>query len=149
MSNSTDAHILAAETLYKIHVNTPYSERVDCVAFFVTNGELYRSWDFARAVWRAASDQSDPDRVWVISKTIGLIIATIVEWIFWLVFLGTEKPKLTRRRIKHTCMNRTFRIDKAKSRLGDVPKVSMKEDIEKGVECFQEAEAREERKKQV
>lgn len=112
MSNSADAHILAAETLYKIHANTPYSERVDGVAFFVTNGEPYRSWDFARAVWRAAGDQSDPDRVWVIPKTIGLIMATIVEWIFWLVFLGTEEPKLTRR-------------------------------------WFQEAEAQEERKKQV
>ena len=149
VGNSADAHILAAETLYKMRADTPYSERVDGEAFFVTNDEPYRFWDFARAVWRAAGDQSDPERVWVIPNTIGLIMATIVEWIFWLVFLGTKEPKLTRRRIKHTCMNRTFRIDKAKSRLGYVPKVSMKEGITKGVKWFQEAEAHGEGKKQI
>ena len=149
VGNSADAHILAAETLYKMYADTPYGERVDGEAFFVTNDEPYRFWDFARAVWRAAGDQSDPKRVWAIPKFLGLIMATIVEWIFWLVFLGTKEPKLTRRRIKHTCMNRTFRIDKSKSRLGYVPKVSMKEGIEKGVKWFQEAEAQNKRKKQI
>lgn len=100
-------------------------------------------------MWRAAGDQSDPGRVWVIPKTIGLIMATIVEWIFWLVLLGTKGPKLTRRKVRHTCMNRTFRIDKARSRLGYVPKVSMKEGIEKGVKWFQEAEAQKREEKQV
>lgn len=149
VGNSADAHILAAEALYKMHADTPYRERVDGEAFFVTNDEPYPFWDFARAVWRAAGDQSDPGRVWVIPRTIGLIMATIVEWIFWLVFWGTKEPKLTRRKVKHTCMNRTFCIDKARSRLGYVPKVSMKEGIEKGVKWFQEAEVQEERKKQV
>ena len=148
VGNSADAHILAAETLYEMHADTPYSDRVDGEAFFVTNEEPYRFWDFARAVWRAAGDQSDPERVWVIPKAVGLIMATFFEWIFWLVFLGNQEPKLTRRRIKHTCMNRTFRIDKAKIRLGYIPRVSMKEGIEKGVKWFQEAEAQDEREKQ-
>ena len=141
VGNSADAHILAAETLYRMHADTPYSERVDGEAFFVTNDEPYRFWDFARAVWVAAGDRSDPKRVWVIPKNLGLIMATFVEWIFWLVFRGTKEPKLTRRKIKHTCMNRTFRIDKAKSRLRYFPEVSMKEGIEKGVKWFQETGA--------
>lgn len=137
VGNCADAHILAAEMLHKMRADTPYSKRVDGEAFFLTNDEPFRFWDFARAVWVAAGDRSDPKRVWVIPKSLGLIIATIVEWIFRLVFWGTKEPKLTRRRIKHTCMNRTFRIDKAKSRLHYVPKVSMKEGIEKGVKWFQ------------
>ena len=149
VGNSADAHILAAEKLYKMHEETPHSERVDGEAFFVTNDEHYRFWDFARAVWHAAGDRSDPKRVWVIPKNIGLIMATFVEWIFWLVFWGSKEPKLTRRRIKHTCMNRTFRIDKAKSRLGYVPEVSMEEGIERGVKRFLEVEAQDQSKKQI
>lgn len=149
VGNSADAHILAAETLYKMHEETPHSERVDGEAFFVTNDEHYRFWDFARAVWHAAGDRSDPKRVWVIPKDVGLIMATFVEWIFWLVFWGSKEPQFTRRKIKHTCMNRTFRIDKAKSRLGYVPEVSMEEGIERGVKWFLEVEAQDQSKKQL
>ena len=149
VGNSADAHILAVEKLYKMHEETPQSERVDGEAFFVTNDEHYRFWDFARAVWHAAGDRSDPKRAWVIPKNIGLIMATFVEWIFWLVFWGSKEPKLTRRRIKHTCMNRTFRIDKAKSRLGYLPEVSMEEGIERGVKRFLEVEAQDQTKKQL
>ncbi|CAF9935554.1 MAG: erg26, C-3 sterol dehydrogenase [Alectoria fallacina] len=149
VGNSADAHILAAETLYKMHADTPYSERVDGEAFFVTNDEPYRFWDFARAVWVAAGDRSDPKRVWVVPKTLGLSMATVAEWIFWLVFWGTKEPKLTRRKIKRTCMNRTFRIDKAKSRLGYHPEVSVKQGIEKGAKWFQEAGAQDKGKKTI
>ena len=106
VGNSAGAHILAAEALYKMHEETPHSERVDDEAFFV-------------------------------------------EWIFWLVFWGSKEPKLTRRKIKHTCMYRTFRIDKAKSRLGYVPEVSMEEGIERGVKRFLEAEAQDQSRKQL
>ena len=147
VDNAADAHILAVETLDKMHEETPHRERVDDEAFFVTNDEHYRFWDFARAVWHAAGDRSDPERVWVIPKNIGLMMATFVEWVFWLVFWGSREPKSTRRKIKHTCMNRTFRIDKAKSRLGYVPEVSMKEGIERGVKLFLEVEAQDLTKK--
>ena len=147
VGNCADAHLLAAEKLYQMHADTPESERVDGEAFFVTNNEPYRFWDFARAVWTAAGDQSDHKRVWVIPKRLGLIMATVAKWVFWLVSWGTVEPSLTRRKVKHTCMNRTFRIDKAKSRLGYRPEVSMKEGIQRGVRWFQEAGAQDKRKK--
>ena len=137
VGNCADAHVLAAEALYKMQANTPADKRIDGEAFFVTNDEPCRFWDFARAVWFAAGDRSDPKRAWVIPKSLGLIMATLVECIFWLVFWGRKEPKLTRRRIKHTCMNRTFCIDKVKSRLLYQPIVSMQEGIEVGVKWFQ------------
>jgi sterol-4alpha-carboxylate 3-dehydrogenase (decarboxylating) len=138
VGNSADAHILASKALYRMNARTSDDKRVDGQAFFVTNDEPYRFWDFARAVWAAAGDRSDVKNVWVIPKNVGLIMATLAEWIFWLFFWGTKEPKLTRRRIKHTCMNRTFFIDKAKSRLGYRPRVSVAEGIERGVKWFQE-----------
>ena len=141
VGNVAYAHILAAEALYKMQRHTPDDKRVDGEAFFVTNDEPYHFWGFARAVWTAAGDQSDPKNVWVIPKNVGLIMATLAEWIFWLIFWGTKEPKLTRRKVKHTCMNRTFCIDKAKSRLGYRVQVSMEEGIEKSVAWFQERRA--------
>ncbi|MCJ1242459.1 erg26, C-3 sterol dehydrogenase [Varicellaria rhodocarpa] len=136
VGNSADAHILAAKSLYKMNAYTPEQERVDGQAFFITNDEPYRFWDFARAVWATAGDRTGASNVWIIPKSVGLIMATLAEWMFWLIFWGTKEPQLTRRRIKHMCMNRTFRIDKAKSRLGYRPQVTMEEGIERGVQWF-------------
>lgn len=138
VGNVAYAHILAAKALYQMQKHTPDNKRVDGEAFFVTNDEPYHFWGFARAVWTAAGDQSDPKNVWIIPKSIGLIMATLAEWMFWLMFWGTKEPKLTRRKVKYTCMNRTFCINKAKSRLGYRPRMSMEEGIKKSVAWFQE-----------
>lgn len=141
VGNVAYAHILAAVGLYKMQEHTPDNERIDGEAFFVTNDEPYHFWSFARAVWTAAGDQSDAKNVWIIPKNVGLIMATLAEWIFWLIFWGTKEPTLTRRKVKHTCMNRTFCINKVKNRLGYRPQVSMKDGIERSVAWFQEKRA--------
>lgn len=89
MGNAAHAHILATEKLLQIHSLPPSKqERVDGEAFFVTNDEPFHFWDFARAVWAVAGDKTDVKDVWVLPKSLCLIMATLVEWVFWIIFLG-------------------------------------------------------------
>ncbi|MCJ1257349.1 erg26, C-3 sterol dehydrogenase [Lignoscripta atroalba] len=140
VGNVAHAHILAAQYLLKAHdmsIPPPEDQRIDGEAFFVTNDQPFRFWDFTRAIWRAAGDRTRPEDAWVIPKPVGLVIATLVEWIFWLLFWGRKEPSLTRKKIKFSCMNRTYSIDKIKARLGYKPLVDMDEGIRRGVEWYE------------
>ncbi|OTA37903.1 hypothetical protein BTJ68_02456 [Hortaea werneckii EXF-2000] len=107
------------------------TEKVDGEAFFITNDSPVYFFDFARMCWAAAGDRTRPEQVWQLSKDVGLLIATLMEWIFWLFRLG--QPNLTRQQVKYTCMTRFYSIDKAKRRLGYRPVVGLQEGIKKGV----------------
>ncbi|KAK5174446.1 erg26, C-3 sterol dehydrogenase [Saxophila tyrrhenica] len=106
-------------------------EKVDGEAFFITNDSPVYFFDFARSVWAAAGDKTELKQVWTLSKDVGLLIATLMELVFWLFRMG--KPNLTRQQVQYTCMTRYFNIDKAKRRLGYMPVVSMQEGVDKGV----------------
>nr|POF26151.1 sterol-4-alpha-carboxylate 3-dehydrogenase, decarboxylating [Quercus suber] len=106
-------------------------EKVDGEAFFITNDSPVYFFDFARMCWAAAGDRTQPSQAWVFSKELGLLIATLMEWIFWLFRLG--KPNLTRQQVKYTCMTRYYNIDKAKTRLGYRPVVGLDEGVRRGV----------------
>ncbi|KAI7300272.1 NAD(P)-binding protein [Hortaea werneckii] len=107
------------------------TEKVDGEAFFITNDSPVYFFDFARMCWAAAGDTTRPEQVWQLSKDVGLLIATLMEWIFWLFRLG--QPNLTRQQVKYTCMTRFYSIDKAKRRLGYRPVVGLQEGIKRGV----------------
>lgn len=86
VGNVAYAHILATIALLStLALSTPPLdyERVDGEAFFITNDSPLYFWDFARLVWATAGDTTQPSQVWVINKEIGLVIASLVEWIFW------------------------------------------------------------------
>ncbi|KAF2723116.1 NAD(P)-binding protein [Polychaeton citri CBS 116435] len=106
-------------------------ERVDGEAFLITNDSPVYFFDFARRCWSEAGDQTDPEKCWVLSKDLGLFLATVMEWIFWALKYG--QPNLTRQQVRYTCMTRYFNISKAKVRLGYKPIVSMDSGIKKGV----------------
>ena len=106
-------------------------EKVDGEAFFITNDSPVYFFDFARMVWAAAGDKTQPSQVWSLSKDLGLLIATIMEVVFWVMRWG--KPNLTRQQVQYTCMTRYFNIDKAKMRLAYLPVVEMNEGIRRGV----------------
>lgn len=144
VGNAAYAHILAAEKLLLTpsHSLTNH-ERVDGEAFLVTNDEPFHFWDFARTVWAVAGDKTNPKDVWVIPKTASLILATVMEWIFWVLFFGTRQPSFTRQKVKFTCMTRTYSIDKVKNRLGYKPLWSMEEGIKRGVTWFEEKRLKE------
>lgn len=143
VSNVAHAHILAMQKLMDIdELSVPPSaeERVDGEAFFITNGQPYLFWDFARAIWAAAGDKTDPKSVWVIPKNVALLLATVVEWIFWILFWGRKEPSLTRRKINFSTMNRTYCIDKARKRLGYKPLVNMEDSIIRSVQWYQSSQ---------
>ena len=107
------------------------TERVDGEAFLITNDTPVYFYDFARMCWAAAGDKTVPSQVWVLSKEFGLLIATIMEWVFWLFKLG--KPNLTRQQVQYSCMTRYYNIDKAKRRLGYRSVVGLDEGLRRGV----------------
>ena len=141
VANIVHAHVLAAEALLMTAArrSPPLDhEKVDGEAFHITNDQPVYFWDFARWVWTSAGDQIEPKDVWKIPKSSGLVIATIIEWIFWILFFGRRKPNLTRQQVNYSSMTRTYNIEKAKKRLGYKPIVNLQEGIERTVRWFEE-----------
>ncbi|KAI9778059.1 MAG: erg26, C-3 sterol dehydrogenase, partial [Peltula sp. TS41687] len=113
----------------------PNAPKVDGEAFFITNNDPYRNWDFIWKVWAAAGYEATPDKMWVVSNDLALTIASVVDWVVWLTSCGRRRPKrLVRHMLEYGCVTKTFSIDKAKERLRYVPRVSIDEGIRKGVE---------------
>ncbi|MCJ1426118.1 erg26, C-3 sterol dehydrogenase [Sticta canariensis] len=140
VGNVAHAHILAAIALLStLALSTPPLdyERVDGEAFFITNDSPLYFWDFARLVWATAGDTTQPSQVWVINKEIGLVIASLVEWIFWLM---RRKPNLTRKLVNYSSMTRYYNIDKAKRLLGYRPLVSVEDAIVRTVKWFSDSQ---------
>ena len=138
VGNVVHAHILAVIALLNTHALSPTipldHERVDGEAFFITNGSPTPFWDFARAIWALGGDKREPQTgVWVIPKGPGLVIASIIEWIFWIVFLGKRTPNLTRRVVNYSAMTRYYSIDKARKRLGYEPVVGLEQGLKRSV----------------
>jgi len=125
VTNVADAHLLAADKLLDA-VGLP---RVGGEVFIITNGQPWPFWDFNRAVWKEMGHVSKRKPI-VLSRPTGLILAYIAEWIAWF----TGKPALfTRFRVKFTCANRWFNIDKARNVLGYKPSVDYEEGIKRMV----------------
>ena len=141
VGNAASAHILASEALLKEAANSPSKTAaaapgVAGEAFFITNDNPMPFWDFVRAIGSAAGHPVKPQDVWVISESVGLSIAWIAEWIIWISSLGKSRSTMTRSGIRYSCLTRTYRIDKAKTRLGYRPEVSMEDGIKRGVDWW-------------
>lgn len=132
--NSADAHLLAAARL--LANPAAGSGSVGGEAFFVTNGEPVRFWDFSRAAWRAAGDTTPPEKVRVLSVNVALWFAWVAEWVGW--FQG-RPPAVTRVGVRVSQMTRWYDISKARERLGYEPKVPWEEGLRRGVEVSQMA----------
>ena len=148
VGNAAYAHVLAAVALMDTHALTMQPldhERVDGEAFFITDAQPLFFWDFARMVWKAAGDPTEPSQVWVIGKEFGLLLATVVEWAFWLA--GGWTPNLNRQKVNCSCMTRYFNIEKAKRMLGYRPQFGTDEAVRRTVSWFREKSAKEAEKK--
>lgn len=141
VGNIAYGHILAAMALLSTQAlpTLPLDyERVDGEAFFITNDEPLYFWDFARMVWATAGDTTEPSQVWVINKEIGLVIASLIEWVFWLM---GRKPNLTRKLVNYSSMTRYYNIDRAKRLLGYRPLIGIEEAIVRTVQSFNDRHA--------
>lgn len=131
-TNVAHAHYLAAAALVKSQKSLPEkNEKVDGEAFFITNDEPQCFWDFTRLVWGYAGDTTQPEQVWVIKRSWALLLAGMLEWVFWAV--GREAP-LTRTKVRLSCMTRYFCVDKAKRRLGYKPIVGLRDGLKRAVD---------------
>ena len=152
VGNAAYAHILGALALvttaakFGSEIPSEKYERADGQAFMVTNTTPVYFWDFARSVWAAAEDPvslSAPQSIIAINEPIGLFIATLLEWIFWALFLGKKQPSMTRGIVKYSCMTRYFDTGKAQRVLGYKAVVGLPEAVKRTVDWFREKERRE------
>lgn len=138
ITNIAHAHHLAAAALLATREREDSGlagpldyERVDGEAFLITNDSPVYFFDFARMCWAAAGDKTKPSQIWHLSKDFGFVIATLMEWIFWVLRLG--EPNLTMEQVKYMSMIRYFNISKAKQRLGYRPVVGLEEGVQRAV----------------
>ena len=148
VGNVAHAHLLAARALLQTQTMATKpldNEKIDGEAFFVTNDSPMPFWDFARTVWREAGWKGKAEEAWVMPKNVGLVIATVLEWIYWVIFFGMRQPLFKRASVQQSCINRTFNINKAKRRLGYMPLLSVRDGIKKGVKWFETKRLEEQR----
>ena len=132
VDNAALAHLMAAKALLRDNTSDP---KVDGEAFFITDDNSMPFWDFQRKIWVAAGDKTPLTEVMVIPAWIGILMATVVEYMFWISTLGQKLPPKTMRRnvLRYTFTNRTFCIEKAQARLGYKPLVNTEVGIQRGV----------------
>lgn len=135
--NVVDAQILAAQALLRSHIQPPPEDmRVAGEGFIITNDEHMPFWKFARALGNAAGHPTREEDVRSIPKAVGLAMAVVAEWVVWITSFGRRKSRMNRVGIRFSCITRTFRIDKAKKRLGYKPRVSLQEAIQRSGRSF-------------
>ncbi len=148
VGNVAHAHCLASLALLqtgKLPIIPLQHQRVDGEAFFITNDEPVYFWDFARAVWKAAGSDKGTEHVWVISRDVGMVLGTVLEYAMWII---GRKSKLTPREVKYSCITRYYDCGKANRRLGYKPLVSLQEGITRGVKWFEAEKLKEGEKKE-
>nr|POF07206.1 sterol-4-alpha-carboxylate 3-dehydrogenase, decarboxylating [Quercus suber] len=140
-TNVAHAHYLAVAALAYQRTSQPNDDtRVDGEAFFITNDEPIYFWDFTRTVWGLAGDTTTRDQIWTIPRSSALVIAGILEWVFWLLRLG--EPPLSMMKVRLSCMTRYYSVEKAKARLGYEPQVSLRDGLKRGVpDCIKRMNA--------
>ena len=123
--NSADAHLQAALKL----LNAPNG--VAGEAFNITDGRDIRFWDFNKLVYKTAGQEVDSKAIRVIGSYAAGWLAWAFEWAAWV--MGT-KPLMKVDWVGFMTMYRTFSIEKARTRLGYEPEVSMEEGVRRSVE---------------
>lgn len=146
VGNAAHAHILAAIAL----LTTPSSSSdestdgsADGTPFFVTNSQPVYFWDFARAVWAAAGDPvslSAPASIITINEPLGLFVAGMLEWVYWIGTWGKKTPSMTRGIVKYSCMTRYFDTGRARRVLGYEPRWGLDEAVARTLRWFGERE---------
>jgi len=127
--NAASAFLLAAEKLLAA------PDGVGGEDFFISDGNPQPIFDVSREIARLAGQPVDPKDIRVLSKSLAMVIAFVMEMVFW---VKGGVPPLDRTKVKYCTMNRYFDITKARERLGYAPAVDWKEGMRRGVEvsCF-------------
>ena len=146
VGNVARAHLQLAEAMIREADEDHDADLLPAIAgeaFFITNGEPMLFWNFARLVWRLAGRETRAEDAWVVPMWVAMGVAMVAEWVVWAVSLGTRRPeKLTRAQMENCSVEKTFSIEKARTRLGYMPEVSLEEGVRRGVKSLFVGEAK-------
>jgi sterol-4alpha-carboxylate 3-dehydrogenase (decarboxylating) len=151
VENCTHAQLLLARALVKAAPLAPPSNdvRIEGEAFVVSNDEPVPFWDVQRLVADIAGLPIKDEDVRCIPIWLVMTVAVLGEWAYWIFSLGKRQPMLKSWGVRIITMERTFRIDKAKQRLGYRPKFSNREGWERALEWALETKELSAKKKDV
>ena len=117
--NAAKAHILAAKAL--LYPDQAHG-KVAGESFLITDGQPRKFWDAAHIIWRAAGDKTRYEDNIVIPAWFALLMARVIEWACLIFTLGRVTPvRLNTHSITHAVQQHTYKIDKARRRLGYDP----------------------------
>ncbi|KTW29303.1 hypothetical protein T552_01258 [Pneumocystis carinii B80] len=128
VDNVVHAHLLASQKLF-----SPEATNISGQAFFITNGEPIYFWDFPSTVWAHLGHV--PSNIIHFPRYLGIIIAFIFEIIS---FITRKEPNFTRFRVKLTCANRYYSINKARKLLDYYPIVNLDEGIKRSLKWIED-----------
>jgi len=89
-------------------------------AYFITNGEPIKTWEFVNSILLSAGLYPVKR---VIPKSLAIILAKLIEKIFFFLNLKSEPP-VTSLIVSELCSHHWFNITEAKEKLGYSPRVS-------------------------
>lgn len=126
--NAAKAHSLLASALLNPH---PNRLEADGQAFNINDGHPRLFWSYAPTAWKYAGHKpSRNERIWNLPEGVLLVLASVLEWVYWVFTLGRKRPfKLGRQQIEYMCFTHTYGIEKARDRLGFEPQ----DDFERGM----------------
>jgi sterol-4alpha-carboxylate 3-dehydrogenase (decarboxylating) len=123
--NMATAHHLLASALLN---PSPRPEHMEChgEAFNINDGEplLYHSLQGKVATIQGfdSSPATEPSHI---PASIAILLAVVLEWVYFLFTLGVERPStFSRRNVEYACYTHTYNIEKARMRLGYKPRGS-------------------------
>jgi nucleoside-diphosphate-sugar epimerase len=124
VENAIDAHLLAEAALRECHLlndTASGSRRADGRAFFITNGEPVRLWDWINDLLRALGEPP------VIRKTsLGAASAVgVLCEAAWRILPVDSEPPMTRFIASELAKDHWFDISAARRDLGYAPRISM------------------------
>jgi len=141
IKNLTCAEFLAAEALLAAGEAEalPHDRRVEGETFFVTDDDSYSFPGYTRLVAEFAGHAVEPAKVRTIPFWLMLSLVYAAEWVYWVVTFGKEMAFSTKV-VRMLAQERTFNIDKVKTRLGYKPRFTTAEGTRRAVEWFIEHE---------
>ncbi|KAJ0615432.1 putative 3-beta-hydroxysteroid-4-alpha-carboxylate 3-dehydrogenase (decarboxylating) [Helianthus annuus] len=142
VENVAHAHVCAERALASGGI---VSKRAAGEAYFITNMEPIRFWEFTSLILEGLGYERPKTRIPVF---IVMLIAYFIERIYRVLApYGMRAPQLTPSRIRLSTRNRTFSSLKANDRLGYRPIVPLQEGLKRTIESYYDLSAEAFRKK--
>ncbi|PVH99003.1 hydroxysteroid dehydrogenase [Periconia macrospinosa] len=137
VKNLTHAQILAAEALLGSAGEEPLpnDRRVEGEAFLVTDDDPYTFSGYTRLVAEFAGHPVKAEDVRTIPLWLMLSFVYTAEWLYWIFTFG-KTMSFSTRVVRMLAQERTFDIDKIKTRLGYQPQFTTAEGTKRAVDWF-------------